>query len=82
MKETMYRNRVLTALRGSAIPSAIETVRKEAGIKSWVTAKATLLELLVEELILGQKTTKSWIFWLENGTNTNPKLGQSIEKKS
>jgi len=42
----------------------VESIRAEAGIGNWQTAKAILLELLVEGLVKGQKSTKSWTFWI------------------
>ena len=59
-----YKEKVLKVLQNSPIPVDIENVRVRAGIKSWVTSKSVLLELLCEGRISGQKTTKSWIFWL------------------
>jgi hypothetical protein len=60
-----YKEKALQALRNSSMPMDIENVRVRAGIKSWVTSKSILLELLWEGKISGQKTTKSWIFWVE-----------------
>ena len=67
-----YRNRVLDVLENSKIPMDIESIRKEAGIGNWQTAKAILLELLVEGIVKGQKSTKSWTFWISKG---NPEDG-------
>lgn len=63
--ENNYKEKALKAVRNSPIPIDTENVRVKAGIKSWVTSKAVLLELLCEGKICGQKTTKSWIFWLD-----------------
>lgn len=60
-----YKNKALNVLKDSSIPMDIENVRVRAGIKSWVTSKSVLLELLWEGKISGQKTTKSWIFWID-----------------
>jgi len=60
-----YKKKVLHVLRNSSMPMDIENVRVKAGIKSWVTSKSVLLELLCEGKISGQKTTKSWIFWVD-----------------
>jgi hypothetical protein len=57
-----YEKRVLEVLQSSHIPLSIEAVRAKAGIKSWVTAKAVLLELLIKGEIVGMKTDKSWVF--------------------
>jgi hypothetical protein len=61
-----YKEKVFKAVKNSPIPIDTENVRVKAGIKSWVTGKTTLLELLCEGKICGQKTTKSWIFWVDN----------------
>ena len=61
--EYHYKEKILKVLETSPIPMDIENVRVKTGIKSWVTSKSTLLELLCEGKISGQKTTKSWIFW-------------------
>jgi hypothetical protein len=63
--ENNYKEKVLKAVRNSQIPIDTENVRVKAGIKSWVTSKSVLLELLCEGKICGQKTTKSWIFWID-----------------
>ena len=64
-----YRSKALKILENSPIPMAIETIRVKTGIKSWVTTKSLLLELLIENRIFGQKTTKSWIFWAKSTNN-------------
>lgn len=51
----------------------VENVRLKSNIKSWVTSKSILLELLVEGKIQGQKTTKSWIFWNPKKANEEVK---------
>jgi len=51
----------------------VEKIRDEAGIKNWQTAKANLLELMINGSILGQKTSKSWVFWVSG------KLHQRLE---
>ena len=59
-----YRNRVLDVLENSELPMDVESIRAGAGIGNWQTAKAILLELLVEGLVKGQKSTKFWTFWI------------------
>jgi len=59
-----YHGKVLQVLRNAETPLSVEAVRVKAGIKSWVTAKAVLLELLAKGKIVGMKTDKSWIFGL------------------
>lgn len=57
-----YHDSVLKVIREADMPLGIETIRKKAGIKIWETAKAILLELVVEGKIAGMKTGKSWVF--------------------
>jgi len=45
------------------IPMDVENVRVRAGLKNWESTKALLLEMTLQGVIQGQKTTKSWIFW-------------------
>jgi hypothetical protein len=69
--EYNYKEKALKVVRNSPIPMDIENVRVRTGIKSWVTSKAVLLELLCEGKISGQKTTKSWIFWVRKRSKSN-----------
>jgi len=57
-----YRDSVLKVIREADMPLGIETIRKKTGIRVWETAKAILLELVVEGKIAGMKTGKSWVF--------------------
>ena len=57
-----YREEILNVIQKADRPLSIENVRTRVGIKIWETAKALLLELLVEGKILGLKTGKSWVF--------------------
>ena len=66
MKHKNFKKKALQVLRECSIPMDIENVRARVGMKSWLTSKSILLELLCEGKILGQKTTKSWIFWTGN----------------
>ena len=42
----------------------VENVRLRAGLKNWESTKAILLEMVLQGAIQGQKTTKSWVFWV------------------
>lgn len=55
----------------------VENVRVSTKIGSWVTAKTTLLELLNEGRINGQKTSKSWIFWTKTIQEPSQSLNSS-----
>ncbi len=77
MSRRNYREKILEVLGNSPIPMDTENIRVQSGIKSWSTAKATLLELVLERKILGAKTTKSWIFWVikKSSTETTSRPG-------
>jgi hypothetical protein len=64
-KDTL-RDKILHVLSGAPIPMDVENVRIRSGLKNWESTKALLLELVVEGLISGQKTTKSWVFWVDH----------------
>lgn len=66
---TLIRDRILTVLSSADLPMDVENVRVKSGLKNWESTKALLLELLVDGLISGQKTTKSWIFWTNHRPN-------------
>jgi len=57
------RQRIVEVLGDSMIPMDVENVRIRAGLKNWESTKALLLEMTLQGVIHGQKTTKSWIFW-------------------
>jgi hypothetical protein len=58
------REKIRDVLKESQIPMDVENVRLRAGLKNWESTKAILLEMVLQGSILGQKTTKSWIFWV------------------
>jgi hypothetical protein len=64
-KDTL-RDKILHVLSGATIPMDVENVRIKSGLKNWESTKALLLELVVEGIISGQKTTKSWVFWVDH----------------
>ncbi len=64
-----YQARILETLNQSAIPMDVENIRLNAGLKNWESTKALLLELVILGKVLGQKTTKGWIFWTDNAFN-------------
>ncbi len=47
----------------------VENIRLKAGLKNWESTKAILLELVILGKIVGQKTTKGWIFWTNDSFN-------------
>ncbi|MEM1990442.1 MAG: hypothetical protein QW782_07410 [Candidatus Bathyarchaeia archaeon] len=60
-----YKQRIKAYLESAEIPQSVESIREAAGISNWNTALKHCLELLIQGEIRGQKTSKSWIFWLE-----------------
>ena len=64
-KDTL-RDKILHVLSSASIPMDVENVRIKSGLKNWESTKALLLELVVEGMISGQKTTKSWVFWVDH----------------
>ena len=75
-KDTL-RDRILHVLSGAPIPMDVENVRIKSGLKNWESTKALLLELVVEGIISGQKTTKSWVFWIDH-TDTRMSIAGEI----
>ncbi|MGP8069267.1 MAG: hypothetical protein ACLP5V_05210 [Candidatus Bathyarchaeia archaeon] len=70
------RERIRDVLKKSEIPMDVENVRVQAGLKNWESTKAILLEMVLQGSVLGQKTTKSWIFWV----NTPIALSQQLKR--
>lgn len=62
-----YKPKILRFLRSNETPCDVEKVRVAAGIGNWNTCLKHLLELVIEGRIIGQKTSKSWIFWIDKG---------------
>ena len=54
---------LLKLLEKTSMPFSIKYVARHLNV-GWGTARAMLLELVVDGKVAGQKTTKSWIFWL------------------
>ena len=50
-------------LKDSKIPQSIDSIRFQAKIRSWGTARALLLEMLASGEVSGMKTSRGWIFW-------------------
>jgi len=64
-----YKEKILNFLAEARAeePVDVEKIRVACGIGSWQTALKHCLELLLQGRIKGQKTSKSWIFWIEKG---------------
>jgi hypothetical protein len=55
---------IITAIKEAEIPVAIDYVAQKFEL-AWGTARAILLDLALRGKIRAQKTTKSFIFWVE-----------------
>jgi hypothetical protein len=60
-----YEERILAFLTEVPKPVDVEKIRVACGIGNWNTALKHCLELLLARKIAGQKTSKSWIFWID-----------------
>ena len=58
-----YEEKILNFLSNTTEPTDVEKIRKACRIGNWNTALKHCLELLIQGRILGQKTSKGWIFW-------------------
>lgn len=63
--ENDYPEKIIEILQKATEPMDIEKIRVEAGIGNWQTALKHCLQLVISHKINGQKTSKSWIFWIE-----------------
>jgi hypothetical protein len=68
----------MEVLEEAVIPMDVENIRVGAGLKNWESTKAILLEMVLQGTIIGQKTTKSWIFWV-NSTAANADRRRRIQ---
>jgi hypothetical protein len=59
------KERIINCLKTTKIPQGVENIRVNCNIGNWNTALKHCLELLIQEKINGQKTSKSWIFWID-----------------
>lgn len=64
-RRNSYKGKIRTVLSESPMPMDVENVRLKTGLKNWESTKAILLEMVLQGTIIGQKTTKSWIFWVD-----------------
>lgn len=60
-----YKERIYDFLLERKEPMDMEKIRVACDIGNWNTALKHCLELLIEGKIKGQKTSKSWIFWID-----------------
>jgi hypothetical protein len=59
------KKRIIKCLAESKIPLCVENIRTACHIGNWNTALKHCLELLLENRIQGQDTSRGWIFWLD-----------------
>lgn len=57
-------NKIIVFLENTPIPASIDYVAQHFNL-AWGTARAILLNLVIEGKIQSQKTTKSFIFWVD-----------------
>lgn len=67
-----YKEKIFNYLSSTTEPVDIEKIRKACGIGNWNTALNYCLRLLIEGKINGQKTSKSWVFWIHQETHLRP----------
>jgi hypothetical protein len=63
-----YKERIPAFLTKTKAPMDVEKTRVACKIGNWNTALKHCLELFVEGKIKGQKTSKSWVFWVGEAT--------------
>jgi hypothetical protein len=68
MDET--KKRIINCLNATKMPQGVENIRVACNIGNWNTTLKHCLELLLQEKINGQKTSKSWIFWINQPQTT------------
>ena len=64
VNDPTIEEKVTNILKEAENPVSIDYVRYHLGL-NWSTARAVLLSLALEGKICSQKTSKSWIFWVE-----------------
>ena len=66
-----YKDSIVAFLAQAQRPQDIEKIRVAAGIGNWNTALKHCLELQIEGKLQGQKSSKSWTFWVEKKSRRN-----------
>jgi len=59
--------RVLETVGKASMPVSVEYIAQRVNV-GWGTALRYALELVAAGKIKGMKTTKSWVFWIQNST--------------
>jgi hypothetical protein len=60
------QEKVCDTIHSAELPVSTEYIAKKLSI-GWGTALRYCLELMTTGRIQGMKTTKSWVFWVEEG---------------
>ena len=63
--------KIVDVLAGAVMPMDVENIRLKTGLRNWESTKANLLELVLQGTILGEKTTRGWIFWADSTPSRN-----------
>jgi hypothetical protein len=75
VERNTHHQKIVNILSESKIPMDVENIRLKTGLKNWESTKSILLELVIQGRILGQKTTKGWIFWLNGASMRGRRRG-------
>ena len=70
------RERIMRVLENSSVPMDVENVRLRAGMKNWESTKSILLEMALLRSVSAKKTSRSWVFWVND---TSPDEGGEPE---
>jgi len=76
LSKGISEHQLLILLKRTLRPVSVEYVAVHLNI-GWGTARAILLELALSGKVVGQKTTKSWIFWIPEGEDIRTNKGGS-----
>jgi hypothetical protein len=63
-ERSSHHQKIFEVLREAEMPMDVENIRQQTGLKNWESTKSILLEMVLQGTILGQRTTKGWIFWV------------------
>lgn len=67
-----HEENILVFLTGITEPVDVEKIRVVCQIGNWNTALKHCLDLLLQEKIQGQKTSKGWVFWSRKNVLLKP----------
>jgi hypothetical protein len=67
-----YQQKIVSFLNKATDPVDVEKIRTACGIGNWNTALTNCLDLLVQGKIMGQKTSRGWVFWTHQETQLEP----------